>query len=38
MARRKKSHLGADEIRVTTGQAAHAMMIPMTVRPRLPGD
>jgi hypothetical protein len=31
IASRKKSQRGADEIRVTTGQAAHAMMTPMTV-------
>jgi hypothetical protein len=31
MANLKKSHLGADEIRVTTGHAAQAMTTPMMV-------
>ena len=31
MASRKNSHLGDEVMRVTTGQAAHAMMTPMTV-------
>ncbi len=30
-AKRKKSHLGADVSRVTTGQAAQATTTPMTV-------
>ncbi len=31
MARRKNNHRGAELIRVTTGQAAHAMSTPTTV-------
>jgi hypothetical protein len=31
MARRKNNHLGANEMRVTMGQAAQAMMTPMIV-------
>jgi hypothetical protein len=31
MASLKKSHLGADEMRVTTGQATQAMITPLTV-------
>ncbi len=31
MANLKKSHLGEDEIRVTIGHAAQAMMTPMMV-------
>jgi len=30
-ASRKKSHLGADEVRATMGQAMQAMMTPITV-------